>query len=79
MDLPKIAGTTPIKVSLIEGNTYAWCTCGLSDKQPYCDGSHKGSDFSPLVFQASETKDFHLCTCKKTQNPGFCDGSHKSL
>ena len=79
MDLPKIAGTTPIKVALIEGNTYAWCSCGLSAKQPYCDGSHKGSEFSPMVFQANETKEVHLCTCKKTSKPGFCDGTHKSL
>lgn len=76
---PKIAGTSPIKVSLEEGKTYAWCTCGESTNQPFCDGKHKGGEFSPKVFVAEETKDVHLCTCKQTANPGFCDGAHKSL
>ncbi len=76
---PKIAGTSPIKVSLEAGKTYAWCTCGESTNQPFCDGKHKGSGFAPKVWVADETKDVHLCTCKQTANPGFCDGAHKSL
>lgn len=79
MDLPKVAGTTPIRIDLESGKTYAWCTCGLSEKQPFCDGSHKGTDFAPLKFTAEEAKTVSMCTCKKTSNPGFCDGSHKQL
>ncbi len=79
MDLPKVAAKVPVKVELEKGKKYAWCTCGLSDKQPYCNGAHKGTDFRPLVFEAEETKTAHLCQCKATKNPGFCDGSHKAL
>jgi len=79
MDKPKIAGTSPLPVDLEAGKTYAWCTCGESAKQPFCDGSHRGSSFAPLKFVAEETKTAYMCTCKATKNPGFCDGSHKSL
>lgn len=79
MDLPKQAGTTPIRIEIEKGKKYAWCSCGLSDNQPFCNGAHKGTDFSPLVFVAEETKSVGLCTCKQTKNPGFCDGAHKNL
>lgn len=79
MDLPKVAAKVPVKVELEKGKKYAWCTCGLSDKQPYCNGAHKGTEFRPLVFVAEETKTAHLCQCKATKNPGFCDGAHKAL
>lgn len=80
MDLPKIAGTTPIRVELEEGKKYAWCTCGLSETQPFCNGAHKGKGFAPIVFTAEVTKTVSICTCKKTSNPsGFCDGAHKTL
>ena len=79
MDKPKVAGTSPIPVELEAGKTYAWCTCGESASQPFCDGSHKGTSFTPLKFVAEETKTRGMCTCKATKNPGFCDGSHKSL
>jgi CDGSH-type Zn-finger protein len=76
---PTIAAKTPIPVELEAGKTYAYCTCGLSDNQPFCNGSHKGSAFSPKIFQAEETKTAYMCRCKQTGNPGFCDGSHKKL
>ncbi len=79
MDKPTIAGKAPLPVELVAGKTYAWCTCGESSTQPLCDGSHRGSSFSPLKFTAEETKTAYLCTCKQTNNPGFCDGSHKQL
>jgi len=80
MDKPKIAGTAPIRVSLEKGKKYAWCSCGLSDNQPFCNGTHKGSGFKPVVFEATEDKDVNFCTCKATNNEmGYCDGSHKSL
>lgn len=76
---PTVADTTPIRVELEAGKTYAYCTCGLSDKQPFCNGAHKGSDFSPKIFKAEESKTVSMCRCKQTGNPGFCDGSHKQL
>lgn len=79
MNKGKIAGTSPIAVSLESGKTYAYCTCGESSGQPFCDGSHNGSNFAPKVFVAEETKIAYMCACKQTNNPGFCDGSHKSL
>lgn len=79
MELPKVYAKAPIKVELEEGKKYAWCTCGLSDNQPWCNGAHKGTEFTPNVFIAEETKTAHMCQCKATANPGFCDGAHKSL
>jgi CDGSH-type Zn-finger protein len=80
MEKPTLAGKSPVPVQLEAGKQYAWCSCGNSSKQPLCDGSHKGSSFSPKVFTATETKTAYMCTCKQTSNPdGFCDGSHKAL
>ena len=56
MDKPKVAATEPKAVELEEGKKYAFCTCGLSDNQPFCNGAHKGTDFTPMVFTAEETK-----------------------
>jgi CDGSH-type Zn-finger protein len=79
MDKPKIAATEPKAVELEEGKKYAFCTCGLSDTQPFCNGAHKGTDFVPHVFTAEETKTAHLCQCKQTKNTPFCDGSHSQI
>lgn len=76
---PKIAAKQPIPVDLEEGKTYAWCSCGESTNQPFCDGSHKGSDFSPIVFKAEATKTAYMCQCKHSGSPMMCDGSHKKL
>lgn len=76
---PKIAGTSPIRVELEAGKTYAYCTCGESSKQPFCDGSHKGGAFAPHVFVAEESKACSMCICKRTGNDYACDGSHKRL
>lgn len=75
----KIAAKEPIAVELEAGKTYAWCSCGESKNQPFCDGSHSGSDFVPKVFKAEESKTAYMCQCKQTANPGFCDGAHKGL
>ena len=70
------AGDNPIGVDVVEGKTYFWCTCGKSSKQPFCDGSHKGTEFSPLVYKAEQSKKVFFCTCKKTKDQPLCDGSH---
>lgn len=67
----------PIAVNVIAGTRYLWCSCGKSSQQPWCDGSHAGSEFSPLVYEATETKTLHLCACKKTGHPPLCDGTHQ--
>ena len=70
------AGSGPIAVDVVKGKNYAWCSCGLSKSQPFCDGSHKGSEFNPVIYKAEETKKVFLCACKQTNNQPFCDGSH---
>ena len=63
------AGDAPIGVNVVEGKSYYWCTCGKSSKQPFCDGSHKGSDFAPLQYKANQSKKVFFCTCKLTKDP----------
>jgi CDGSH-type Zn-finger protein len=79
MDLPKIAERCPKQIELEAGKKYAFCTCGLSSNQPFCNGSHKGTGFSPIVFEAAETKSAHFCQCKRSKNQPYCDGTHKTL
>ena len=76
---PVIAAKRPIKAELEAGKTYHWCTCGLSKKQPFCDGSHKSTSFRPKAFTAESDGDAYLCQCKASANPPFCDGTHKKL
>lgn len=76
MDLPKRAGDVPVGVDLEKGKTYAWCACGRSANQPFCDGSHKTTTITPVIFVPEESKNYHLCMCKQTKNPPYCDGSH---
>ncbi len=49
MSEPKEAAKQPAPAKLEAGKTYAWCRCGLSQNQPFCDGSHKTTDIRPLV------------------------------
>ena len=79
MEKSKVAGKSPIVVELEEGKNYAWCACGHSSKQPWCDGSHKGTGISPKVFKAEESKQAYMCNCKQTGNPSFCDGTHSKI
>ena len=73
---PKRAGDGPIAVDVEQGKAYFWCACGLSSKQPFCYGSHKGSEFSPIKYEATATKKVFFCACKSTQKQPLCDGSH---
>ncbi len=77
--LPVIANNRPTKATLEKGKEYYFCTCGRSKNQPFCDGSHVGTSFSPLAFTAEETGDAFLCACKHTKNAPYCDGSHKAF
>ena len=77
MDKPTISQKGPYKVKVEKDKTYSWCACGLSQKQPFCDGSHrKERKFKSLKYLATETKEVFFCGCKMTRQQPFCDGSH---
>jgi len=76
---PPIAHKQPIPVDVEAGKSYWWCTCGQSKAQPFCDGSHAGSTFSPQEYVADTTRKIFFCTCKQTAKPPFCDGAHNKL
>ncbi len=73
-----IAAKEPVVLEL-EPGTYYWCACGRSKNQPFCDGSHEGTGFEPVVFDIVEKKSVALCQCKYPKTPPFCDGTHDSL
>jgi CDGSH-type Zn-finger protein len=63
----------PIVVSVEANKAYWWCACGLSRTQPFCDGSHKGTDVVPLRYKPDQAGPTRFCVCKKTRTPPFCD------
>ena len=78
-NVPDIGGRQPIAVNVETGNSYWWCACGRSKKQPFCDGSHKGSAFTPVEWKADKSEEAWFCACKRTNRQPMCDGSHKRL
>ncbi|MEJ6389629.1 CDGSH iron-sulfur domain-containing protein [Gymnodinialimonas ulvae] len=78
-DAPKIAQKAPYAVDVEAGQSYFWCTCGQSASQPFCDGSHKGSDFTPMKYTPEKDGKAFFCGCKATSNAPLCDGSHSKL
>jgi CDGSH-type Zn-finger protein/mannose-6-phosphate isomerase-like protein (cupin superfamily) len=77
---PVTAGTKPAYRELVAGRRYLWCRCGRSKNQPFCDGSHVGTGFEPIVYVAKHDQEEVLfCMCKRTGTPPFCDGSHSNL
>ncbi len=84
--LPLVVAKHPFKVEVEAGKKYFWCSCGLSQKQPFCDGAHKAhknsdgsSVMKSLPFEAGENKTIFLCGCKHSKTPPFCDSTHSSL
>ena len=79
MEDPKILQKAPYPVEVEEGKTYYWCSCGRSAKQPFCDGAHQGTSFTPVAYKAEKSGTTYFCGCKHTKNPPLCDGSHNNL
>lgn len=78
-DLPRIAQKAPFPVDVTEGENYFWCACGLSTNQPFCDGSHKGTEFVPQKYTAEKSGKVFFCGCKASEKMPLCDGSHTKL
>lgn len=76
---PVVAQKAPYPVDVEAGKTYWWCACGLSKKQPFCDGSHAGLGIQPMKYEAGQSKKLFFCGCKATKNQPLCDGGHKGL
>jgi CDGSH iron-sulfur domain-containing protein 3 len=79
MEKPVVAAREPFKFDVEAGKAYFWCACGRSQKQPFCDGSHKGTGLTPVQYKADATRPVWLCGCKQTKSAPMCDGTHKSL
>jgi CDGSH iron-sulfur domain-containing protein 3 len=79
MPSPTVAQKSPFPIPVESGKTYFWCACGKSSKQPFCDGSHKGSEFAPVKWDAVESKTVYFCGCKHSDHAPLCDGSHQKL
>ena len=76
---PVIAQKAPYPVDVEAGKAYFWCSCGQSKNQPFCDGSHAGTEFAPTPYTAKASGTLYFCGCKKTGKGPFCDGTHNGL
>lgn len=79
MSSPQIARKSPYAVTVEAGKSYWWCACGRSASQPFCDGSHQGTQFAPMEYKAAQDGTVYFCGCKHSANPPLCDGSHAGL
>lgn len=75
----RIAAKAPFPLEVTAGKTYQWCACGQSKNQPFCDGSHQGTEFTPIPYTASRDKIVFFCGCKQSDAAPLCDGSHSRL
>lgn len=78
MSSPQVPQKSPYVLEMEPGK-YAWCSCGKSQNQPFCDGSHRGSEFEPVVLEIKEKKKVAWCGCKHSLGKPLCDGSHRDV
>ncbi len=76
---PKIAQKGPYIVDVEAGKTYYWCQCGRSNNQPFCDGSHSETEFTPIEYKAEDTRAVQFCGCKRSGRKPLCDGTHTKI
>ncbi len=79
MGEPVVAQKSPFEFEVEEGRSYWWCACGRSANQPFCDGSHKDTEFTPLPYEAKRSRAVYFCGCKRSGNAPLCDGTHNDL
>ena len=79
MDKAKVAQKSPIPVAVEAGKSYFWCSCGLSENQPFCDGSHADTGITPMKYEATEDGRKFFCACKQTAGQPLCDGAHNNI
>lgn len=79
MAQPEIAQKSPYAVDIEAGKAYFWRRCGQSNTQPFCDGSHKGTEFTPARHQAEKAGTVYFCGCKHSGKAPLCDGTHSKL
>ena len=70
---------SPYATEVTAGKTYLWCACGRSRRQPFCDGSHKETEFTPVRYIAENDGQVYFCGCKNSASKPLCDGSHNRL
>jgi CDGSH iron-sulfur domain-containing protein 3 len=78
--LPLTRFCEPVAVQVEPGKVYSWCSCGLTEKSPFCDSNHKkviGLPYRSVKVQFDRAEEVWFCQCKQTRTPPFCDGSHK--
>jgi CDGSH-type Zn-finger protein len=79
MATPLIAQKAPFPVDVQAGKKYFWCACGKSATQPFCDGKHKDTTFTPVMYQPDKDRTVYFCGCKHSAGVPLCDGSHNKL
>lgn len=70
MEKTIISQNAPYPVDVKAGKTYYWCACGRIGTQPFCDGSHKGTSFTPVPFKAEKDETVYFCGCRHTALKG---------
>jgi len=79
MTIPVVAQKSPYPIEVKSSQTYFWCACGRSKKQPFCDGSHSGTSFLPKPYRSEKDGTAWFCGCKHSQKSPLCDGSHARI
>ncbi len=77
--LPKMAKSEPVGIEVLPSKIYSWCSCGLTQEEPFCDNAHRniaGLPFKSIKVSFDTPQVVWFCQCKRTKTPPFCDGTH---